>query len=476
MTTAWPSTPPPPPPRAGAPRWAIALIAAVAALVVGAGVFVTLTLLSGTANADEVTREPVNTAGANPFMPAVGTDTTDVVSPIRTGGTFRGDTPGLYGGTRDNRTCDAAKLTGFLHSHPGQAAAWAGVLNIETTRIDSYVSTLTPVLLRSDTRVTNHGYVDGRATVVSSVLQAGTAVFVDRYGTPVVRCYCGNPLTTPTLVTAPVYVGPTWVSFNQTNITVVQNTTTVVNDYTLVDPWRNTPFTRPGGGHPEAKDTDYTGTWPQSPTGPAQAVQPGRPAQNGPGGQQQPGSPGDGDNPNPDASIPPADPRDVATCPDGSKAGSNIETTASGDVTNDGKQDTAVLVECGTQQQIQMISSDGRVLDTVTPQSVPGSPQLPEFSSISLSGDTLTAGMDVFGAGDTTTPTERQTWTYTWNGSSFALSPSSVEAVEPTTPTTGTTGQVAPFAVAPDTSTTAPPTTSTTGTTGTTTSGTTTGG
>ncbi|MDQ4118893.1 MAG: LCCL domain protein, partial [Actinomycetota bacterium] len=181
MTTARPANPPPPPPpRTGLPRWAIALIVAVTALVIGAGVFVALTVIGGTASAAEVTREPVNTAGANPFMPAVGTDAPDVAPPTTNGGTFRGDTPGLYGGTRDDRTCDAAKMTDFLRSHPSEAAAWAGVLDIRTTEIDSFVSTLTPVLLRSDTRVTNHGYVDGRVTVVHSVLQAGTAVFVDR--------------------------------------------------------------------------------------------------------------------------------------------------------------------------------------------------------------------------------------------------------------------------------------------------------
>ncbi len=267
MSTAWPSPPPPPPPpppRTGAPGWAIALIAAVTALVIGAGVFVTLSLTSGTANAAEVTREPVNTAGENPFMPTVGTDAPNVTTPTKTGGSFRGDTPGLYGGTRDNRTCDAAKLSGFLNSHPDQAAAWSGVLGISTTQIDSYVSTLTPVLLRSDTQVTNHGYVSGRATVVSSVLQAGTAVFVDRYGTPVVRCYCGNPLTAPTLVTSPVYIGPTWVSFNQTNITVVQNTTTVVNNYTLVDPWKNKPFVRTGGYKPGYQPNEPDGEYGES--------------------------------------------------------------------------------------------------------------------------------------------------------------------------------------------------------------------
>jgi hypothetical protein len=40
--------------------------------------------------------------------------------------------------------------------------------------------------------------VNGRATSFGSVLQAGTAVLVDKYGHPVARCRCGNPLTEPT--------------------------------------------------------------------------------------------------------------------------------------------------------------------------------------------------------------------------------------------------------------------------------------
>lgn len=466
MSRAWPSTPPPPPPRTGAPGWVIALIAAVTALVIGAGVFVTLTLLSGTANANEVTREPVNTAGANPFMPPVGQDAPDVAAPTTTGGTFSGDTPGLYGGTRDNRTCDAAKLTGFLNSHPGQAQAWASTVGIRTTEIDSYVSTLTPVLLRSDTSVTNHGYVDGSATVVRSVLQAGTAVFVDKYGSPVVRCYCGNPLTAPTLVTAPVYVGPTWVSFNQTNITVVQNTTTVVNNYTLVDPWKNKPFQRTGGYEPGWKPKGSDGEYRETLPGPAPDDPNTPPGQNPERPGDDPGSPGDPVNPDEPTAPTQTDPAEAATCPNGSKAGpSRVEKTATGDLTDDGKQDAAVLVKCGEQAQVQVIDSAGTVLDTLTPESVPNSPQLPEFRSISLSGDTLTAAMDVFGADDTTTPTEQQTWTYTWNGSSFALSPSSVQAVEPATPTTESlapVAPVAPFAVVPDPTTSTPPTTSTT--------------
>ena len=51
--------------------------------------------------------------------------------------------------------------------------------------------------LRFDTRVTNHGFVDGGANAFQSILESGTAVLVDDEGVPRVKCNCGNPLTEP---------------------------------------------------------------------------------------------------------------------------------------------------------------------------------------------------------------------------------------------------------------------------------------
>src|SRR5205085_2392504 len=130
--------------------------------------------------------------------------------------------PGLYGGTRNYSSCDARKLVGFLKQNPSKAAAWASTLGISTGAIPHYMSELTPVLLRTDTRVTNHGYVNGVADPIQSVLEAGTAVFVNRYGEPVVKCYCGNPLTPPVLYREPVYIGPRWTGFSTTHITIIQ--------------------------------------------------------------------------------------------------------------------------------------------------------------------------------------------------------------------------------------------------------------
>ena len=112
-----------------------------------------------------------------------------------------GDRTGIYGGTLQLDMCDKAKLISFLEQNASQRSAWAGVLDV--TDVRSYVNSLTPVILSADTRVTNHGYRDGRPMPVQSVLQAGTAVLVDQYGVPRVRCYCGNPLLPPVLSSSP---------------------------------------------------------------------------------------------------------------------------------------------------------------------------------------------------------------------------------------------------------------------------------
>src|SRR3954466_4505725 len=235
-------------------RITAALLIAVSAAVgaCGGGGGSSATTASGVKGASEITAEPVSSAGANPFTAPAGKDMSGVRPPkqaVSASGpsTYRGSVPGLYGGTRDYATCDAHKLTNFLEHEPSKATAWAGVLGIPVTQIRTYVNRLTPVLLRTDTRVTNHGYVNGRATVIQSVLQAGTGVFVNRYGEPVIKCYCGNPLTAPILYREPVYIGPRWTDFSTTHITIIKQSITIIDTFTLYDPDTGTPFTRPAG-------------------------------------------------------------------------------------------------------------------------------------------------------------------------------------------------------------------------------------
>ena len=97
--------------------------------------------------------------------------------------------------------------------------------------------------LRYDTRVTNHGYVNGQANAIPEILQAGQAVLVDSHGVPRARCYCGNPLTPPEAVTgSPRYVGAQWSRFSPTTVIVVEQSTTVINNFTLIN---NSTVTKP---------------------------------------------------------------------------------------------------------------------------------------------------------------------------------------------------------------------------------------
>ena len=131
-------------------------------------------------------------------------------------------TTALFGGSGDQKVCDPEALIAFLMANPDKAAAWVAALNTDPTLewsggttltvadIPVYVRELTPTFLIADTRVTNHGYKNGKATPRQSLLQAGTAVLVDKNDIPRVRCACGNPLIPPHKVDNPHYEGECW--------------------------------------------------------------------------------------------------------------------------------------------------------------------------------------------------------------------------------------------------------------------------
>ena len=201
-------------------------------------------ILTPTSSPAAVTLEPVGTQGANPFMPPVGTDQSGLRLLPGSGGNFSGATPGLYGGTLRKASCNPQQLVSFLHTHPGKAAAWAGVFGIRSADIPGFVAGLTSAVLRSDTAITNHGYIDGHITSFPAVLEAGTAVLIDRYGQPVTKCFCGNPLTKPMAYTQATYTGRQWQSFSATSVTYIQKTTTPEISFTLVNPVTGTAFRR----------------------------------------------------------------------------------------------------------------------------------------------------------------------------------------------------------------------------------------
>ncbi|TGA87177.1 hypothetical protein E2651_40735 [Streptomyces sp. MZ04] len=158
-----------------------------------------------------------------------------------------GSAPGLYGGTRKVGSCDVEKQVSELQKDPAKNKAFASVQDIAPSAVPGYLRSLTPVQLRFDTRVTNHGYRDGAPTAYQAVLQAGTAVLVDGQGVPRVRCACGNPLTPPVAQKAPKQTGDAWPGYRSSNVVVVTPAVQVVNVFILFDPHSGDWFERDKG-------------------------------------------------------------------------------------------------------------------------------------------------------------------------------------------------------------------------------------
>ncbi|HMJ75857.1 MAG TPA: DUF6777 domain-containing protein, partial [Iamia sp.] len=172
-----------------------------------------------------------------------------------------GDTPGLYGGSRDNRVCDALAIADFLEGEAEKGAAFAEVLGIETGDIRDYLGSLTPVVLASDTWVTNHGFADGEATSFQAVLEAGTAVLVDDTGVPRVRCSCGNPLTPPDREgrSTDATDGADWEGYEPDQVTVV-SPGSQLSTITLIDVESGEEFDRAVGAG-QSGDVQVTLQW-----------------------------------------------------------------------------------------------------------------------------------------------------------------------------------------------------------------------
>jgi hypothetical protein len=178
----------------------------------------------------EVFLEPAREAGADPFTADVSRQvpTPPALAPASTESAIEsrpGTAAELYGGSGELGVCDKAALSRFLAEDDEKREAWAAVLGItpaDDVEVSRYIEGLAAVVLRADTRVTNHGYTDGAATPRQAVLQAGTAVLVDRFGVPRVRCACGNPLLEPIAAADSVnYVGDAWDGFSPTGLLVV---------------------------------------------------------------------------------------------------------------------------------------------------------------------------------------------------------------------------------------------------------------
>ncbi|MET9436338.1 DUF6777 domain-containing protein [Streptomyces sp. NPDC006551] len=289
----------------------------------------------------QVLLQPVAARGPDPFTPSTARGAAPPTTPPDSSppsapapeGPVRevtGSTPGLYGGTRSVASCDVERQAAFLTADPTKARAFAESAGIPDSGVADWLRGLTPVLLRADTRVTNHGYRDGRATAFQSVLQAGTAVLVDPYGAPRVRCACGNPLRSPAIDGGAVHSGRPWTGYRPDRVVVVKPTTTVVHSLVIVNVADDTWIERRTGSDgerdrapavvPPCEPEDCVTTPPDTspsgtPTAPDGSVSPKTPPPDTPTTPGDTQSPGDGTGRSPD--DPPSDvpPPSATDCP-----------------------------------------------------------------------------------------------------------------------------------------------------------------
>ncbi|WP_139279828.1 DUF6777 domain-containing protein [Rhodococcoides yunnanense] len=249
-------------------RTVLGATAAALSVTVLSALAVTLLVTGGSAaSTAEVALQSADSIGPGPFTPSVALSSRalsdlssdDVLAQLAGSistsssgmSSIAGTTPGLYGGTDNESSCDAAALANYLGQNRAASEAWASTFGISTQAIPFFLDTLTPVVLTTDMRVTNYSF-DGEAAIpFQSVLQAGTAVLVDAAGVPRIRCNCGNPLGPPASEPLSAYqaTGERWPSYTEQDVVAVEYATqpetgepvpdtpnnAKVDEFTLVD-------------------------------------------------------------------------------------------------------------------------------------------------------------------------------------------------------------------------------------------------
>ncbi|MFD7868654.1 DUF6777 domain-containing protein [Streptomyces sp. NPDC059783] len=255
----------------------------------------------GTAGAGEILLQPAAAHGPDPFTAstvrrsgAAASATPSHRAPAPEGSgphTLPGSTPGLYGGVRSVSSCDVARQIRLLAADPARQKAFARAAGVPAAEVAGFLRGLTPVVLRADTRVTDHGFRDGAATAFPAVLQGGTAVLVDGRGLPRVRCACGNPLGR--LAGADGVRGPergeAWTGYDPARTVVVAPAARALAELLVVDSAHGRWIARPTGDEgardrapaeppPYAPETDITGPLPEVSPSPSARPKPETPA------------------------------------------------------------------------------------------------------------------------------------------------------------------------------------------------------
>ncbi|MCX5192973.1 hypothetical protein OOK31_03535 [Streptomyces sp. NBC_00249] len=206
------------------------------------------------AESQELHLQPVGAPGPAPFTASTATAESAPVQPPLPNRSGRGirtvaaATPGLYGGTSRLGSCDVERQVNFLTTDDAKSRAFAEASGVAPEKVPEFLRGLTPVVLRADTRVTDHGFRDGRADAHQAVLQAGSAVLVDAHGMPRVRCACGNPLGSPRAAKGKaVLKGDQWNGYQPNQVIVIEPTARALSNLLIVNIADNTWIERRAG-------------------------------------------------------------------------------------------------------------------------------------------------------------------------------------------------------------------------------------
>ncbi|MCC3773172.1 DUF6777 domain-containing protein, partial [Streptomyces sp. UNOC14_S4] len=275
-------------------------LALLAGAVVAAAALAVFFLRSDNGGSGDVYLQAANADGMDPFTQSTAKEpapqaTASPSAPAGTGSSgkrsVQGSAPGLYGGTQGAASCDVDRQITYLTEDQTKARAFAFAAGIEAGNIPDWLRGLTSLQLRSDTRVTDHGFRNGSATSFQAVLQAGTAVLVDNRGMPRVRCACGNPLGPPSSASG-TPKGKTWHAYRSENVITVVPADAAMDAFVVYDPqtghWfqrpvgtqgdRDTATSRPSGGAssapPQHQSASPGGASPATPPSPSQPYTP----------------------------------------------------------------------------------------------------------------------------------------------------------------------------------------------------------
>jgi hypothetical protein len=356
---------------------------------------------------------PVKQPPIDAFLPATGATDAVVASRSQDAAAISAGTIGLYGGTEHEAACDTSSIIASLRG-ASLLTAWSAVLGVGPSELDAFTASLTPVVLRADTLVTRHGYRDRAATSAPAVLEAGTAVLVDPYGNPVMRCSSGDPLTGTDLTTAALhtalFTGAAWTGFRADGVAEVTSAPTRLDTLVLTGLGGGSEFSRPIGTSGDA-DESYT---PVGETDWARATILTPSCVNGAAEKRATLANGE------------AEAHDSA----GAAVTLHLAAHAIGAVLPGAAENqAAVLLDCqtgdgasATTASVVQVYSDGpNLLGTLTVPAVDG--QAPDdlvAASLAITGGSVVIAADYPpAAGDAAAAITRRTFAWAWNGSGF---------------------------------------------------------